>query len=373
MLRVLIGALALAALPSLGWAAAPEFAGTAWQLVAIQSMDDAQGTTTVDDPGRFTLEFGRDGRVAFRLDCNRATASVTLTPAADGSSGSIAFGPIAGTRALCPPPHLDERIVRDMAHVSGYLLKEGKLYLSLMADAGIYEWAPLHAAGTVRDQDRIVKPVRFAKGTSKAVIRGRITGRQYIDYRVRAGAGQTLKASLERSHLASYFNLLPPESDNVAMYVGQIGENRFEGLLPTDGVYTLRVYLMRSAARRGEHSDFTLSLEITGQPLLPVSGKVDAKFPGTPYHARTTVRCEPAYSQARECEAWVIRRGFDGTATVELRWDNAGKRRILFVKGKPEASDSSHGMTFKRDERGWFIVFDGDERFEVPEPLVFGG
>lgn len=123
--------------------------GTAWQLNAIQSMDDAQGTTRVAEPDRFTLEFGRDGRAVLRLDCNRGTARWQATPAADGNSGRIEFGPIAGTRALCPPPHLDERIVRDLGYVRGYLLRDGTLHLSLMADGGIYEWRPRAAAAQV--------------------------------------------------------------------------------------------------------------------------------------------------------------------------------------------------------------------------------
>lgn len=118
------------------------FAGTSWQLVAIQSMDDAQGTTRIAEPARFTLRFGSDGRASLRLDCNRGTGNYTLAPAGDGRSGSLTFGPIAATRALCPPPHLDERVARDLAYVRGYLLKDGKLFLSLMADAAIYEWAP---------------------------------------------------------------------------------------------------------------------------------------------------------------------------------------------------------------------------------------
>jgi hypothetical protein len=69
----------------------------------------------------------------------------------------------------------------------------------------------------------------------------------------------------------------------------------------------------------------------------------------------------------------VIRRGFDGTATVELRWDGAGKRRILFIKGEPKAADVFQAMTSTRNERGWKVTFGGDEYFEIPEPLVFGG
>lgn len=121
-------------------------AGSAWELMAIQSMDDAQGTLRIADPAAFTLQLGADGRAALKLDCNRGTASWLATPAGDGNSGQFGFGPVAGTRGLCPPPHLDERIVRDLGYVRGYLLRDGNLYVSLMADGGIYEWRPSAAA-----------------------------------------------------------------------------------------------------------------------------------------------------------------------------------------------------------------------------------
>lgn len=223
------------------------------------------------------------------------------------------------------------------------------------------------------DAERIVKSIHFAKGNTAAMFKDSLSGRQFIDYRLHGAAGQTLKASLQGSNSANYFNILPPDSDAAAMYIGQIGANRFTGLLPTDGVYTLRVYLVRSAARRGERSDFVLSVEVFGKPLLPLPASQDAVIPGTPYHARGTVPCAPAYSKARVCDVFVIRRDVDGTATVELRWDRRWKRRILFVKGIPEAADVPQTMTFTRDQRGYLIVFNGDERFEIPEALIFGG
>lgn len=54
---------------------APPFTGTRWQLVSIQPMDDAQGTVRPSEAARYTLEFGADGRVAVRLDCNRGSAT----------------------------------------------------------------------------------------------------------------------------------------------------------------------------------------------------------------------------------------------------------------------------------------------------------
>jgi heat shock protein HslJ len=121
---------------------APNLVGTTWALHAIQSMDDAQGTTRIAEPARFTMRLDAEGKASFRLDCNRGMGSWQMVPAGDGISGQFTFGPVAATRALCPPPHLDERIVRDLAYVRGYLLKDGNLYLSLMADAAIYEWHP---------------------------------------------------------------------------------------------------------------------------------------------------------------------------------------------------------------------------------------
>ena len=343
-----------------------------WQLQAIQSMDDAQGTTRIPDPSRFTVLFGADGRASFQLDCNRGTSDWKVE-SANAASGKLTFGPIAATRALCPPPHVDERIARDMAYVRSYLFKDGKLFMSLMADGGIYEWSPVKVAVAAQNEDRVIKPVQFAKGKSSMVIRDRIVGRQYIDYKLQASAGQRLTADLKGTIGANYFNLLPPGSVDIGMFNGALGDNRFSGLLPDDGVYTLRVYLMRSAARRNEASNFTLSVGLTGTSLKPVSAKTDAVLPDTRYHANTTTPCEPAYSKVRQCEAFVVRRSFDGTATVELRWDADHKRRILFVKGEPKAADTSQPMVFSRNERGWTVKFGDDERFDIPEPLVFGG
>ena len=118
-------------------------AGTAWRLVELQSMDDAQGTTPIDDPSRFTLHFENDGTARLRLDCNRAMGNWTAEPSADPTNGSLRFGPLASTRALCPPPQLDQRVLAQLSDVRGFMLKDGRLYLSLMADGGILVWEPL--------------------------------------------------------------------------------------------------------------------------------------------------------------------------------------------------------------------------------------
>jgi heat shock protein HslJ len=124
-------------------AAAPTtLAGTHWQLVSIESMADEQPIARPPDASRYTLAFGTDGRVALRLDCNRMAGTWQDSPAAGGSSGGLTFGPLAGTRAMCPPASLEPRIAKALPYVRGYLLKDGRLHLSLLADGGILTWAP---------------------------------------------------------------------------------------------------------------------------------------------------------------------------------------------------------------------------------------
>lgn len=121
----------------------PALAGTAWQLVKFQSGD---GTTlTPDDKARYTVAFGEDGRVAVRIDCNRGAGSWKST-----APNALQFGPLALTRAFCPRPSLGDRVSRDWPAIRSYTLKDGHLFLSLMADGGIYEFEPLIEANPTR-------------------------------------------------------------------------------------------------------------------------------------------------------------------------------------------------------------------------------
>jgi heat shock protein HslJ len=117
--------------------------GTSWQLVSIQSMDDAQGTTTVPDPSKFTVTFDKDGKALFQLDCNRGNGSYTTEPSSDGTSGSVTFGPIATTMMMCPQPSLDQQVSSALAQVRGYLFKDDQLHLSQFADGGVLSWKPV--------------------------------------------------------------------------------------------------------------------------------------------------------------------------------------------------------------------------------------
>jgi hypothetical protein len=216
--------------------------------------------------------------------------------------------------------------------------------------------------------------VQFAKGASSAVIKGQLKGDATVDYLVRAAAGQTLSVKLQKTNAQNYFNVMPPGSTGSAMFVGDSGEN-YSGVLPADGDYIVRVYLMRPAARRGESSNYTLTVGASGKALAPIAASKDAVIPGTSYHASAKIKCVPAFETTpRECDAFVIRRGFDGTATVDIP-GSAEKRSILFVKGKPTASNAQamDALTSERKGDVTIVKLGTSERYEIPDALVAGG
>ena len=109
--------------------------GTSWHLVKFQGGD---GTVLrPDDKTKYTLAFNPDGSINARIDCNRGRGSWK-----SAGRNQVEFGPMAMTRAACPPDSLHDQIARQLPFVRSYVIKGGNLFLSLMADSGIYEFEP---------------------------------------------------------------------------------------------------------------------------------------------------------------------------------------------------------------------------------------
>ena len=133
---VLMAGTACAQRSDSGLSQASTLEGTSWQLVKFQGSDDT--TLTPDDRTKYTLTFGAGGQVTARLDCNRGRGTWT-------SSGpsQLQLGPLALTRAQCPPGSLHDQIAKQWGYIRSYIIKDGHLFLSLMADGGIYEFEPV--------------------------------------------------------------------------------------------------------------------------------------------------------------------------------------------------------------------------------------
>ena len=159
-------------------------------------------------------------------------------------------------------------------------MKKNNLVIGLVTAA----WVALLVLNLQATEEIRQVPVHFKKGASQASIKGHIKGRETIDYVLRAKAGQTMTVNLKMSHTGAYFNVLPPGSDNEAIFVGQVAGPKFEGKLPKDGDYKIRVYLVRAAARRNESAKYTLTVKITGGAAAgPVTGGAAAASPGAAF------------------------------------------------------------------------------------------
>jgi putative lipoprotein len=108
--------------------------GPVWRLVEFRGGDDTR--LRPDDPAKYTIEFKSDGSLSARIDCNRGRGTWK------SSGPALELGPLALTRAACPPGSLHDQIVKQWPNIRSYVLKEGHLHLALMADGGIYEFEP---------------------------------------------------------------------------------------------------------------------------------------------------------------------------------------------------------------------------------------
>ena len=215
--------------------------------------------------------------------------------------------------------------------------------------------------------------VTFRAGADSTLLNGQLKGDQTVDYKLRAGAGQTLTVELKGSNLQNYFNVMAAGTEN-ALFIGSSSGNRFSGLLPSDGEVRVRVYLMRPAARRMETSTYSLKLGIGGAPLAPVPASRDALLPGTPYHASAEVPCVSGSSgKAFRCKASVIRRA-NNSATVVVTNPEGQKRQFLFVQSKAVASDQPEALSVqRRGDVSVLLLGENFERYEIVDALVVGG
>jgi heat shock protein HslJ len=114
----------------------PGLAGTSWQLVTFRGGDGA--TLVPDDRAKYTIEFAADGRLAARIDCNRGRGAWKSS-----GSNQLELGPLALTRASCPAGSLHDQLVKQWSNLRSYVIRNGHLFLALMADGGTYEFEPV--------------------------------------------------------------------------------------------------------------------------------------------------------------------------------------------------------------------------------------
>lgn len=134
-------------------------------------------------------------------------------------------------------------------------------------------------------QDRLVN-VRFPAGATGTSISDTVVGRDAVLFKVGAEAGQTMRVAMTSNNAATYFNIYAPGRSlgDEALVIGEFTDpfNTWSGELSTSGEYTIAVFLYRAAARRGERSDFTLDISVTGAASDVVAGDFADGLAGGP-------------------------------------------------------------------------------------------
>jgi hypothetical protein len=122
--------------------------------------------------------------------------------------------------------------------------------------------ALLLATAPAWGDDTRTERVQFHKGANSATVEGKITGYQSVDYVLGARKEQSMNVSMATDNTANYFNIIAPGKADEGMFIGSTSGNQYEGTLPASGDYKVRVYLMRSAARRDEAANYRLEMII---------------------------------------------------------------------------------------------------------------
>lgn len=322
-------------------------AGTDWRLVEFQSMDDAIGTLRPDDPSLYTMHLDDDGTVTMRLNCNRAGGTWSAEPGSNGASGRFAFGPLAATRAFCPPPSLDGHITAQAEFIRSYLLKDGRLYLSLMADGGIYAWEPDAGKPSVA-----AVPAAAENGGPRnwevTVVSGSLNLRE--------------QPSIAARVITSY---LP------GTILDNLGCQRLDQRTWCD-VQQLgggpRGYVSAEYLRPAVSPDGSVA---TGPDDSALRAGLEQ------FDATGSIACAQFAGQPMmQCEFGVARAG-GGYATLVVRRPDGSSRAIYFRMGIPVGAGTSQADGYPEfrasRENDLHLVRVGDERYEIPDAAVLGG
>lgn len=193
--------------------------------------------------------------------------------------------------------------------------------------------APAFAADEIHTE-------RVAFKDGRAVIRGAVKGYGANDYVFPVGAGESMKIDMKTNLLSAYFNLTAPGAQEAA-FIGSTSGESYSGIAPVAGDYTVRVYMMRSDARRGKTAKYTLTIALGQKSASDERGPdfADGLAGGPDY--------------------WEVT-GVPAGDTLKVRATPSPKGKIV-TQAVNAAVMKNHGCKLTRGER-WCQVEDGAGR-----------
>lgn len=115
--------------------------------------------------------------------------------------------------------------------------------------------------------------------------------------------------------------------------------------------------------------------ETGAQGTIP-DGRGDALVPGTGYHATGKVPCSVGGGQPIGSCPFGVKREGKGSGSVTLTKPDGRTRTIFFTNGRATSADTSEADPgrFSASRQGDLsVVRIGQERYEIPDAVVFGG
>jgi len=232
---------------------------------------------------------------------------------------------------------------------------------------------PTWAAPNIKQQQ-----VQFKKGESGATIKASLKGDQIIDYKLGAGAGQVMVVKFKPSNPSAYFNVMPPGSDS-AIFIGSTSGNEFSADLTTAGEYTIRVYLMRNAARRNESVNYTLDVGISGDVKksgAAATAPVASNAGPAKWDASGNIKCSAGSDKFdKQCGFRVVRELPKKAADIWIGNVANGEAdyRFLHYADKVFTSNDKSKLAWRRLDDNWWVSVDGKEFYLIPDALIHGG
>jgi hypothetical protein len=210
--------------------------------------------------------------------------------------------------------------------------------------------------------------VQFPGGQSAVTLKGQIKGDGDVNYILSAAAGTRWVIDLKAGG-STYFNIKEPGQKDVAFFIGSTSGRKFEGAFQKAGEYTVQVYQMRNAARRGTVSNYTITFT-----LLPGHEAAAGEAGPAKFNAKGMTKCSAGSAGlGSQCEFRVVRKP-GGAAEIWLQNPAAkGKFRVLqFSKGQFTTSDGAK-VSSKKDSDTFIVNANGNEYYMIPEAMIFGG
>jgi hypothetical protein len=237
--------------------------------------------------------------------------------------------------------------------------------------------APLPAEAQSQIQQ---SAIHFKPGETRVSLKGRLKGDQTIDYMLRAGAGQVMIVKFKPSNPSAYFNVLPPGSDE-AIFIGSTSGNEFSTEPKAAGEYTIRVYLMRNAARRNESVNYTLDIGVSGdvkKGSAPAAGAATMASNAGPakWDASGMVKCSAGSEKFdRQCGFRVVRDLPRKAADIWIANVATGQAayRYLHYADKVFTSNDKAKLAWQREDDNWWLSVGGKEFYFIPDALIHGG